>query len=142
GLEYLSVVLPKNSLPNGNVQLQLLQGTTVVDQTTYSPNVGSSQTWARFKDPITGRPMDTNNDAADFYVSLAPSPARGNDRHRPTSAPEHGRPGLHRSTLPTSDSDARMGERHRVATHHHGREDGEPIEREGGGSRDVHDLLQ
>src|SRR5438445_979531 len=84
GLEYLSVVLPKNSLPNGNVQLQLLQGTTVVDQTTYSPNVGSSQTWARFKDPITGRPMDTNNDAADFYVSLAPSPARGNDRHRPT----------------------------------------------------------
>src|SRR2546425_397415 len=57
GLEYLSVVLPKNSLPNGNVQLQLLQGTTVVDQTTYSPNVGSSQTWARFKDPITGGPM-------------------------------------------------------------------------------------
>src|SRR5213594_2682638 len=84
GLEYLSVVLPKNSLPNGNVQLQLLQGTAVVDQTTYSPSVGSSQTWARFKDPITGRPMDTNNDATDFYVSLSPSPARGNDRHRPT----------------------------------------------------------
>src|SRR2546425_2295189 len=84
GLEYLSVVLPKNSLPNGNVQLQLRQGTTVVDQTTYSPSVGSSQTWARFKDPITGRPMDTNNDATDFYVSLSPSPARGNDRHRPT----------------------------------------------------------
>src|SRR5207245_8948896 len=83
-LEYLSVVLPKNSLPNGNVQLQLLQGTAVVDQTTYSPSVGSSQTWARFKDPITGRPMDTNNDATDFYVSLSPSPARGHDRHRPT----------------------------------------------------------
>src|SRR5881296_2269031 len=84
GLEYLSVVLPKNSLPNGNTLLQLRQGNTVVDQTTFSPSVGSSQTWARFKDPITGRPMDTNNDAADFYVSLAPSPARGNDRHRPT----------------------------------------------------------
>src|SRR5436309_2144823 len=84
GLEYLSVVLPKNSLPNGNTLLQLRQGNTVVDQTTFSPSVGSSQTWARFKDPITGRPMDTNNDAADFYVSLAPSPARGNDRHRQT----------------------------------------------------------
>src|SRR3989442_7555961 len=28
--------------------------------------------------------MATNNAAGDFYVSLAPSPARGNDRHRPT----------------------------------------------------------
>src|SRR5439155_1099865 len=56
----------------------------IIDQTTYSSSVGSGQTWARFKDPITGRPMDTNNDAVDFYVSLAPSPARGNDRHRPT----------------------------------------------------------
>jgi uncharacterized repeat protein (TIGR01451 family) len=84
GLEYLSVVLPANSLPNGNAQLMLRQGTTVVDQTTYSSSVGSGQTWARFKDPITGKPMDTNNDAADFYVSLSPSPGRGNDRHRPT----------------------------------------------------------
>src|SRR3989442_15914153 len=28
--------------------------------------------------------MATNNAAGDFYVSLAPSPARANDRHRPT----------------------------------------------------------
>jgi len=28
--------------------------------------------------------MYTNNDSTDFYVSLSPSPARGNDRHRPT----------------------------------------------------------
>src|SRR5438132_13370847 len=65
-------------------QLPLHLGPTVVNKPTYSPNLGSCQTWARFKDPLTGRPMDTNNDAADFYVSLAPSPARGNDRHRPT----------------------------------------------------------
>ena len=84
GQEYLSVPLPGNSLPNGNAQLFLQQGATIIDQTTYSSSVGSGQTWARFKDPITGRPMDTNNDAVDFYVSLAPSPARGNDRHRPT----------------------------------------------------------
>src|SRR5439155_37289 len=84
GQEYLSVPLPGNSLPNGNAQLLLQQGATIIDQTTYSSSVGSGLTWARFKDPITGRPMDTNNDAVDFYVSLAPSPARGNDRHRPT----------------------------------------------------------
>src|SRR5207253_1988682 len=80
GQEYLSVPLPGNSLPNGNAQLFLQQGATIIDQTTYSSSVGSGLTWARFKDPITGRPMDTNNDAVDFYVSLAPSPARGNDR--------------------------------------------------------------
>ena len=86
GSEYLSVGLPGNSLPNGNGQLELLQGTTVIDSTTYSSNVGNGQSWARFKDPITGLPMDTNNDATDFYVSLLPSPSQGNDRHRPTIA--------------------------------------------------------
>src|SRR5207245_11132318 len=60
GLEYLSTALPMNSLPNGNAQLLLRQGTTVVDQTAYSPSVGSGQTWARFKDPITGKSMDSN----------------------------------------------------------------------------------
>src|SRR3989454_592467 len=84
GLEYLSTALPTNSLPNGNAQLLLRQGTIVVDQTAYSPSVGSGQTWARFKDPITGKPMDTNSDPADFYISLSPSPSRANDRHRPT----------------------------------------------------------
>ena len=28
--------------------------------------------------------MDTNNDAADFYTSVLPSPSQANDRHRPT----------------------------------------------------------
>ncbi len=84
GSDYLLVPLPGNSLPNGNAQLLLRQGTTVVDQTTYSSNVASGKSWSRFKDPVTGLPMDTNNDGSDFYISVFPSPGRANDRHRPT----------------------------------------------------------
>src|SRR6266545_4883144 len=86
GQEYLAAFLPANSLPNGQTQLLLQQGTTVIDATTYSSNSGSGRTWARFKDPVSGVPADTNNDAVDFYVSLAPSSGRANDRHRPTIA--------------------------------------------------------
>ncbi len=84
GTEYLAVTLPANSLPNGNVQLLLRQGTTIIDQTTYPSSVANGQSWARFKDPVTGVPMDTNNDPVDFYTSLAPSQGAANDRHRPT----------------------------------------------------------
>src|SRR5205809_646272 len=45
-------------------------------------NAGTN--WARFKDPATGVPTDTNNDAVDFYVSILPSPGQANDRHGPT----------------------------------------------------------
>ncbi|HYS73318.1 MAG TPA: lamin tail domain-containing protein [Thermoplasmata archaeon] len=86
GQEYLAAFLPANSLPNGQTQLLLMQGTTVIDATTYSSNSGSGRTWARFKDPVSGVPADTNNDAVDFYLSLAPSSGRANDRHRPTIA--------------------------------------------------------
>jgi len=86
GQEYLAALLPANSLPNGQTQLLLVQGTTVIDATTYSSSSGSGRTWARFKDPVSGVPADTNNDAVDFYVSLAPSSGRANDRHRPTIA--------------------------------------------------------
>jgi uncharacterized repeat protein (TIGR01451 family) len=84
GSEYLQVVLPANSLPNGGAQVRLRQGTTTIDRTTYPGSVNNGQTWARFKDPVTGVPMDTNNDAVDFYTSILPSPGQGNDRHRPT----------------------------------------------------------
>ncbi len=79
GQEYLAALLPANSLPNGQTQLLLVQGTTVIDATTYSSSSGSGRTWARFKDPVSGVPADTNNDAVDFYVSLAPSSGRAND---------------------------------------------------------------
>jgi uncharacterized repeat protein (TIGR01451 family) len=84
GTEYLRATLAGGLLPNGNSILQLRQGTTIIDQTTYSQNVNNGQTWARLKDPVTGVPMDTNNDAADFYISTLPSSGQANDRHRPT----------------------------------------------------------
>src|SRR6267143_971902 len=62
GSEYLQVVLPANSLPRGGAQVRLRQGGTTIDRTTYPGSVNNGQTWARFKDPATGLPMDTNND--------------------------------------------------------------------------------
>ncbi len=82
GSEYLVIVLPSDSLPNrGAIRLVNAAGITI-DQTTYL-NVANGRTWARFKDPTTGKPMDSDNDASDFYTSLLPSRGRANDRHRP-----------------------------------------------------------
>src|SRR5439155_1570148 len=84
GSEYLRVALFGSSLPNGASTVRLRQGATIIDETTYSQNVNAGTTWARFKDPATGVPTDTNNDAVDFYVSILPSPGQANDRHGPT----------------------------------------------------------
>jgi len=86
GTEYVRATLSSNSLPNGNVRLLLRRGLVPIDETTYSQDVAKGQSWSRFKDPLTGIPMDSDNDAADFYVSLSPSSGQGNDRHRPTIA--------------------------------------------------------
>ena len=86
GTEYLAVALPNNFLPNGNVRVRLRQSGTTVDETAYAAAVGGGQSWSRLKDPLTGVPLDTGTDAADFYISLAPSRGQGNDRHRPTIA--------------------------------------------------------
>ena len=83
GSEYLQVPLPSNSLPDGGAQVRLRFGTNTIDRTTYPGNVNNGQTWARLKDPVTGVPIDTSNNA-DFYVSSSPSAGRANDRHRPT----------------------------------------------------------
>ena len=82
GFEYLRVTLPTNSLPNANGELYLRNGPTIVDVASYG-SVASARSWARFKDPLTGVPVDTGA-GADFYLSLAPSLGNGNDRHRPT----------------------------------------------------------
>jgi len=84
GSEYLRVQVPAGSLPNGIGRVALRQGSTVRDETRYPQSVNNGQSWSRFKDPVSGVPMDTNNDAADFYRSILPSPGQGNDRHRPT----------------------------------------------------------
>jgi len=86
GSEYVSVTLATGSLPNAGRPIRLLNaGGTTIDATTY-PAMPAGRTWARFKDPLTGKPMDSDNDAADFYVSLLPSRGGPNDRHRPTIA--------------------------------------------------------
>ena len=83
GSEYLGVDLT-NDLPNAGASVRLRDASgTVVDMTTY-PNLASGESWARFKDPTTGKPMDSDVDAADFYASLVPSKVAPNDRHRPT----------------------------------------------------------
>ena len=87
GSEYLVVDLG-NDLPNGGASLRLQDAAgTVVDLTTY-PNVANGRTWSRFKDPLTGKPMDSDIDAADFYTSLLPSKSGPNDRHRPAIVAE------------------------------------------------------
>ena len=84
GSQYLQVSLPSSSLPNGGATVALQSGTTEIDRTTYLGTVTNTQSWSRFKDPVTGIPMDTNNDSADFYTSTVRSPGQPNDRHRPT----------------------------------------------------------
>jgi len=84
GSQYLQVSLPSSSLPNGGATVALQSGTTEIDRTTYLGTVTNTQSWSRFKDPVTGIPIDTNNDSADFYTSTVRSPGQPNDRHRPT----------------------------------------------------------
>ena len=84
GGEYLSVDPTKGSLPNGGAAIRLVASNgTVVDVTSYPGNIANGQTWSRFKHATTGKPVDTNNDANDFYVSTSPTKTAPNDRHRP-----------------------------------------------------------
>ena len=86
GSEYLVVSPPFNSLPNGQSTVRLVNPFgTVIDLTTY-PRTGQGRTWSRLKHPSTGMPVDSDNDVADFYISLFPSRGRPNDRHRPAIA--------------------------------------------------------
>jgi len=86
GSEYFVAVPPKNSLPNGNNQVFLVNGLVTVDTTSYTASVGGAQTWSRFKDASTGQPTDSNNDAVDFYISVGPTRGQPNDRTRPIFA--------------------------------------------------------
>ncbi len=85
GSEYLSISPPTNSLPNGNVAVRLVDASgAVVDLTSYPAGVGTGNSWSRFKDASTGKPVDTDNDANDFYVSTVQTLGLPNSRHRPT----------------------------------------------------------
>ena len=83
GSEYFVAYLQGNALPNGKATIALYDFGVPVDETTYNASTGGSRTWARYKDPLTGQPMDSNNDLADFYVSAVPTAGRPNDRYRP-----------------------------------------------------------
>jgi uncharacterized repeat protein (TIGR01451 family) len=83
GSEYLTVDFAPNTLPNGQTSIRLVAANgTEVDRTTYS-GAGSGNTWARFKHAQTGKPVDTDTDGSDFYISLLPTKTAPNDRHRP-----------------------------------------------------------
>jgi uncharacterized repeat protein (TIGR01451 family) len=83
GSEYLSVDLPTNSLPNGGGSVRLrAANATVIDLTTYS-GMALGTTWSRFKHATTGKPVDTDTDANDFYVDATPTQGGPNTRHRP-----------------------------------------------------------
>lgn len=84
GSEYYVAILQGNALPNGKSTVGLYAGSALVDETTYNASTGGSRTWARYKDPMTGQPVDSGNDLADFYVSTSPTPGGPNDRYRPT----------------------------------------------------------
>jgi len=83
GSEYLAVNLAGNTLPNGGATLRLRCGAAEIDRTSY-PAHSSTQSWARFKNPTTGLPMDSDSDAADFYIDTLPTRGGPNTRHRPT----------------------------------------------------------
>lgn len=84
GSEFLAMPLAPNSLANAGGTLVLLDPNGLeIDRTRFG-RMSASRTWARFKDPSTGMPMDSNRDGRDFYRSNRPSPSGENDRHRPT----------------------------------------------------------
>ncbi|TLZ50721.1 MAG: DUF11 domain-containing protein [Methanobacteriota archaeon] len=84
GAEYLAVDLSGNSLPNGQTTIRLVAvNGTEIDRTTYSSAVGNGQTWSRFKSATTGKPVDSDNDANDFYIDTTPTRGAPNTRHRP-----------------------------------------------------------
>jgi uncharacterized repeat protein (TIGR01451 family) len=92
---YLADTGGGNDFPNGGRTARLEwdspgPGWTIVDQTTYPGGISNTQSWSRFKHEDTGVPVDTDNDANDWYISNdgwivpeGPTPDAPNDRKRP-----------------------------------------------------------
>jgi uncharacterized repeat protein (TIGR01451 family) len=82
GTEYLTVDLAANSLPDNGGTVILVDATaTEVDRSVY-PKMNAGESWARYKDPATGKPVDTDN-KKDWYKSSSPSKGAPNDRTQP-----------------------------------------------------------
>jgi uncharacterized repeat protein (TIGR01451 family) len=81
GSEYLTVDLA-GQLPDAGRVVRLADATaTVVDETTY-PRMNAGESWARYKDSVTGKPVDTDN-KKDWYRSNSPTKGAPNDKTRP-----------------------------------------------------------
>ncbi|MFO7618579.1 MAG: lamin tail domain-containing protein, partial [Thermoplasmata archaeon] len=89
GNEYMVVNLA-GVLPDNGASVRLINSAgQTIDVVTY-PKISSGQSWARFKHEDTGKPLDTGNDANDFYISnngwiVLEGPTQGvpNDRKMP-----------------------------------------------------------
>jgi uncharacterized repeat protein (TIGR01451 family) len=89
GSEYMVISLA-GSIPDASKPLRLVgSGGRLIDATIY-PNTAAGQSWSRFKHEDTGKPLDSDTDSNDFYISNnawlvpeGPTPGAPNDRKRP-----------------------------------------------------------
>ncbi|MCK4366806.1 MAG: DUF11 domain-containing protein, partial [Thermoplasmata archaeon] len=82
GDEYLVVDFTGDTLPNGGANVKLVNGTTTVDETDY-PSLKASESWSRFRESETGKPID-NDSPDDWYVSKSPTKGEPNERTKPS----------------------------------------------------------
>lgn len=69
-------------IPDGGANVRLMNGTTNVDETDY-PSHKTPESWSRFRESETGKPIDTD-DPDDWYVSTSPTKGEPNDRTKPS----------------------------------------------------------
>ncbi len=79
GSEYLSVDLGGDILPNKARKIRLVDASGLEVDQTQNKKMSAGQTWARYKDSVTGKPWDTNSDNKDWYVSDNPTQGDAND---------------------------------------------------------------
>ncbi|MCK5547607.1 MAG: DUF11 domain-containing protein, partial [Thermoplasmata archaeon] len=83
GGEYLTVDLGPDVLRDNGARIRLVDDTDAVVDLTKFPNLVAGETLARYKDGSDGKPLDTDQDSKDWYISVLPSKGGPNDRHRP-----------------------------------------------------------
>ncbi|MFQ5909468.1 MAG: tetratricopeptide repeat protein [Thermoplasmata archaeon] len=81
GNEYFVLDFSGDKIPDGGANVKLVNGTTTVDETDY-PSLKVPESWARYRESETGRPIDTDS-PDDWYVSTSPTKGGPNDRTKP-----------------------------------------------------------
>jgi uncharacterized repeat protein (TIGR01451 family) len=82
GNEYLVVDFSGDLIPDDGGNVKLVNGTTDIDETDYSGHK-SQESWSRYRETETGRPVDTD-DPDDWYVSSSPTRGGPNDQTKPS----------------------------------------------------------